>query len=91
MAGVNAAPAVNNHCWPEGANDFDHVLQDFVAPDFFSFFGSFGVTKILGASEKELYSVAARSGEQFLRADETELRGLLRPEIILPALAASEG
>jgi len=88
---VNAAPAVDDYCWPKGADDFDHVVQDFVAPDFFGFFGSLGVAKILCASEKKFDAVAARGGQQLLRADETELGSLLRAEIVLPALAACEG
>src|SRR5438445_4607538 len=91
VTGMNAAPAVYDNRWSKGTNDFDHVLQDFVAPDFFSFFGSLGVTKILGASEEEFHAVTASRGKQFLGADKAELRGLLRPEIILPAFAASKG
>ncbi len=90
VTGVNATPTVNDDRWPEGANDFDHILQNFVAPDFFCFLWSFGIAEVFCASEKEFDAVAARSGEQLLRADETQLRGLLRAEIVLPAFAACE-
>src|SRR5260221_12237794 len=90
VTGVNAAPAVDDYRWPEGANDFDHVLENFAAPNLFGFLGSFGIAEVFCASEKEFDTVAARGGEQFLRADETELRSLLRTEIVLHAFAAGE-
>ena len=65
-------------------------MQNFVAPDFFGFFRSLGVAKILGAGEKQFDAITARGGEQFLRAYEAELRRLLWAEIVLPALAARE-
>src|ERR1700737_4026225 len=88
---VNPPPAVDDYRWPEGANDFHHVLKNFAAPDLFCFLGSFGIAEVFCASEKEFDTVAARGGEQFLRADKTELRGLLRTEIVLTAFAAGEG
>src|SRR4029077_9367150 len=87
---VRAAPPVDDHRWPEGADDFDHVLQDFVAPNFFCFLRSFGIAEVFCASEKEFDTIAARGGEQLLRADEAELWSLLRAKIVLSAFAARE-
>ncbi len=90
VTGVHAAPAVDDHGWPECAYDLNHVLQNFVAPDSFRFLGSFGIAEILCAREKEFDAVSARGRKQLLRADETELWSLLRAEVVLPAFAASK-
>src|SRR5208337_460067 len=76
VASVNAAPSVDDDVGAEGADYADHVFEDLIAPDFFGFFGSFGIAKIAGAGEVELHAIAARGGEQFLGADETKLRSL---------------
>src|SRR5208337_206579 len=91
VASVNAAPSVNHDVGTEFADDTDHVFEDRAAPDFFSLFGSFGVAKITGAREIELHAIAARGGEEFLRADEAELRSLFGAESVLAAFAAGEG
>ena len=41
--------------------------------------------------KKELCSIAARGRQQLLRANQAELRRLLRPEGVLAAFAAREG
>src|SRR5260370_29009405 len=90
VTAMNAAPAVYNHGGTESSNHLDHVLQDFVAPDFFGFFGSFGVAKVFGTSKKEFDAIASRSCEQLLRADQTELRCLLRAKIVLASFATGQ-
>src|SRR3979490_1617088 len=87
VTAMNAAPAIYDHRWTERTNHLDHVLQDFIAPYSFSFFGSFGVAKVSSASKKEFDAISSRCREQFLRADQTELRGLLRTQIILATFA----
>src|ERR1700676_1334272 len=88
VAGVDAAPAVDDDVGAEFADDADHVFKDGVAPDFFGFLGSFGEAKILGAGEIKFDAVAAGGGEKFLGADEAELRSLFRAEGVLAAFAA---
>src|SRR5579859_1672088 len=90
VAGVDAAPAVDDDVGAEFADDADHVFHDGVAPDFFGFFGSFGEAEILGAGEIEFDAVAAGGGEKFLGADEAELRGLFGAERVLPSFAAGD-
>src|ERR1700693_5703727 len=90
VAGMNTAPAVDDNRWPEGADNLDHVLQDFVAPDFFCFLGSLGIAEVFGASEIELDAVTACGRQQLLRANETKLGGLLGAEIVLPAFTACQ-
>ncbi len=91
MSRVDAAPVVDDDVGAEGADDADHVFEDLVAPDFFGFGGSFGVAKIFCAREVKFDAIAARGGQQFLCADEAELRGLLGAEGVLSAFAAREG
>ncbi len=91
VARVNAAPAVDDDVGAEFADDTDHILEDLIAPDLFGFFGSFGIAKIAGAREVELHAIAARGGQQFLCANEAELRGLFGAESVLAAFAASQG
>src|ERR1700676_3816317 len=90
VAAVNPAPAVDHDVGTIGADDARHFSEDRVAPDFFCFFGSFRVSEIRRASKEEFYAVSARCREQFLRADQSKLRRLLRPKVILSAFAASE-
>src|SRR4029077_16711201 len=90
VAGLNTAPAVDDNRWPERADDLDHVLQDFVAPDFFCFLGSIGIAEVFGASEIEFDAVTACGRQQLLRANETKLGGLLGAEIVLPAFTACQ-
>jgi hypothetical protein len=91
VSGMNAAPVIDDDVGAKFANDADHVLENLAVPDFLCFFRGFRETKIAGAREIEFDAVAARGGEQFLRADEAELGGLFRAERILAAFAASEG
>src|SRR5467141_3735998 len=90
VPGANATPAVDDNRWPEGADDLDHVLQNFVAPDFFCFLGSFGIAEVFCASKKQSDTVAARGGQQLLRANEAKLGSLFGAEIVLPAFTACE-
>src|SRR5208337_205626 len=91
VAGVDAAPVVDDDVGAEGADDADHVFEDLVAPDSFGLFGSFGVAEIACAREIELHAIAASGGEQFLRADKAELRSLFGAESVLAAFAAGNG
>jgi len=91
VAGVDAAPVVDDDVGAEGADDADHVFENLVAPDFFGFFGRFGIAKIASTGEIELHAIAAGGGEQFLRADEAELGSLFGPKSVLTAFAAGEG
>ena len=91
VARVDAAPAIDDDVGTERADDADHVFEDLVAPDFFRFGGRFGVAKIFGACEIEFHAVAARGGQQFLRADQAELGSLFGAKGVLSAFAAGEG
>src|SRR5258707_5233922 len=91
VAGVHAAPAVDDNVRAKFAYDVDHVFENGVAPDFFGFFGSFGEAEIPGAGEIEFDAVAASGGEKFLGADEAELRSLFRAEGVLATFAAGDG
>ena len=89
VAGVDAAPAVDDDVGAKFADDADHIFEDCIAPDFLGLLGSFGVAKIFGASEVEFYAVAASGSEQFLCADEAELGGLFGAESVLAAFTTS--
>src|SRR5712692_2277442 len=91
VAAVNTAPVVDDDVRAKGANDADHVLQDLVAPDFFRFLWRLGKTKIWGAGEEKLHTVAASGGEKLLCADDAQLRSLLRTESVLAAFATCKG
>src|SRR5260221_13503813 len=90
VAGVHAAPAVDDNVRAKFAYDVDHVFENGVAPDFFGFFGSFGEAEIPGAGEIEFDAVAASGGEKFLGADEGEVRSLFRGEGVLAGFAAGD-
>ncbi len=87
VTGMNAAPAVDDHRWPESADDFDHVVQDLVPPDFFRFFRRFGVAEVFSAGEKEFHAITAGRRQQFLGANQPKLWSLFWPEIVLSAFA----
>ena len=88
VPGVNAAPVIDDNVRTEGTNHPHHIFKDLPIPDFLGFLGSFGETKIAGAGEVEFDTVATSGGQQFLCANETELRGLLWTESVLAAFAA---
>src|SRR6185437_2953331 len=88
VAAVHAAEIVDNDVGAKAADDADHVFENGVAPDFLRFFGGFGKTEVTRAREIEFHAIAAGGGEQFLRADQAELRSLFGAEIILAAFAA---
>src|SRR5258708_37802514 len=90
VAGVHAAPAVDDDVGAEFADDAAAIFEDGVAPDFFGFFGSFGEAEIPGAGEIEFDAVAASGVEKCLGADEAELRSLFRAEGVLAAFAAGD-
>ena len=62
----------------------------FPIPDAQSFLGRFGKTEIVRAGEKLAAVIDPPCGEQFLRANDTELIAQLRPDQILAAIAAGE-
>src|SRR5580704_6320249 len=90
MPAMDAAPAVDHDVGPIRANHTDHFAENRVAPNLFRFLGRFRKAKVRRASKEKFYAVAARGREKFLSTDQTELRRLLRPQIILPAFAARE-
>src|SRR5580698_4313009 len=90
VAAMHATPAVDDDVGTIGADDAHHFSENCIAPDFFRFLGRFRESKIWRTSKKEFYAVASRGGEQFLRADQSQLRRLLRSEIVLSAFTASE-
>src|SRR6202521_6370471 len=91
VAATDTAPVVDNNVGAKRANYAHHIFEHLVAPNFFGLFRSLRKTKVRRAREKKLYSIAARGGEQFLRPDQAELRGLLPAEGVLPAFAARDG
>ena len=91
VATVNAAPIVDDNVGAEVPNDTDHVFDDLIAPDFFGFFGGFGKAEVTSACEEEPHAITACGSEQFLGADEAELRSLFGAECVLAAFAAGEG
>ena len=88
VASVNTAPAVDDDVRPKGANHAHHVRKYSVTPNSLGFFRRFGEAKIRRASEEKLNAVTASCGEQFLGADQSELRRLLWAKIVLAAFAA---
>src|SRR5208337_2010844 len=80
VAGVDAAKMVDDDVGAEGTDDADHVFEDLVAPDFLRLFRRFRISKIRRTREVELDPIAPRGSEQFLGADQPELRCLLRAE-----------
>src|SRR5437870_7307468 len=91
VAPVHAAPTINHHVRAKSPDYPDHILEDLIAPDLFRFLRCFRISKILGAREIEFHAVASRRRQQFLRADQSQLRSLFGAQIVLAALAACEG
>src|SRR5579885_3647128 len=91
VAGVNAAPIVNDNVGAKLADDANHIFHHWLAPDFFRFLGCLRKTKVLGSREIEFHAVAARGLEEFLRANQAELRSLFRAESVLAPFAARDG
>ena len=88
---VHTSPAIDHDVWAEASNHADHVLEDLVAPDAFRFLRRLGIAKIFGSREVEPHAVATRRFQQFLRADQSELRRLFGTKIVLAAFAACQG
>ena len=88
MSCVCVPPIVDDDVRPIRAHHAHHVVQDLIAPDFHGFFRRLRVAEIRCVCKKELRSIAARGCQQLLRANQAELRSLLRPEGVLAAFAA---
>src|SRR5690348_13318472 len=88
---VHASPAIDNNVGAEAADHADHIFEDLVAPDPFGFLGGFRKAKIFGACKEKPHAVAACGRQQFLRADQSELRCLLWAKVVLATLAACQG
>src|SRR6266849_5595156 len=90
VAPADSSPAIDNHLGVQRANLTHHVFQHLVAPDSQRFFGRLRKSEVWRAREPQMDSVAARRGKQLRGADASELWCLLRPERVLPTLAAGE-
>src|SRR5713101_6943658 len=90
VAPANSSPAIDNHLGVQRANLTHHVFQHLVAPDSQRFFGRLRKSEVWRAREPQMDSVAARRRKQLRGADASELWCLLRPERVLPTLAAGE-
>ena len=91
VAGVDAAPMIDDDVRAECADHPDHVFQDLAIPDFFRLFGSFGKAEIASPREIKFHAITSSGREKFLRADQTKLRSLFGTESVLSAFAASKG
>src|SRR6266436_366936 len=90
MAAVHAPPAVDNNIRPECANHAHHFSEHRIAPHSFRFLGSFRESEIRCVCKKEFHTIATARRREFLRADQTKLRRLLRPQVVLSAFAARQ-
>src|SRR5581483_5470046 len=73
----------------EFTDDTHDITEHFiVAPDAQRFLRRLGIAKINGAGEELAAAVELAGGEQFVGADEAELFIELRPQLVLPAVAA---
>ncbi len=87
---MHATPAIQHHIRAKSSDDADHVLKNLIAPDFLGFFRCLGVAEIFRAREIQLDAIAASGRQQFLRANQSQLRGLLRAKVVLAAFAAGQ-
>src|SRR5262249_37247627 len=90
VAAMNATPTVDHPVRPKRSEDTHPVGQHWIAPHSLCLFCSFGEPKIRRSGKEKLDAVTPRCGKQFLRADQSELRSLLRAKIVLATLAAGE-
>ena len=88
---VHSAPPIDHHVRAEHANHPHHIFKNLFAPDFFGFFRRLREAKIFRTREIQFHAVAARGGQQFLGANQSQLWRLFRPKVILPALASCQG
>ncbi len=85
---MHPAKIVNHNVWSKGADDAHHIREDLIAPNPFCLLRSFRETEIFGTGKKQLYTVAARSGQELLRSNQSKLRRLFGAEHVLAAFAA---
>ncbi len=90
MPAMYAAPAIDHNVGTKFANHAHHVFQNRVSPDFFRFRNRLGISEILRAREVQLHAIPASGSEQFLRANQPELRGLLRAKRVLSAFPSRQ-
>src|SRR5258706_245818 len=90
VATVHTSPTIDHNVWTKSANHADHVFEDLVAPDTFCFLRGLRIAEVFGARKVKPHAVSPCGRQQFLRADQSKLRGLFGAKVVLSALAARE-
>ncbi len=90
VAGMNAAPAVDDDVRAIRTDHTDHIFERESVPDFQGLLGSLDVAGIESAREILMHAVIFSRGEKFFGADDAEFAVLFRADGILAALSARD-